>query len=187
VPPTYLRRIYMSMSISAVGNVNLGSFDPSKMASMVASKMMSDLDPNNTGKVSKDHFISTLTSKGVSVGDATKMYNSIDTKGNGYITKSDIESAVKSGSLKPPAGGPPGGAAQGPGGAGAGGGPGGAGAASQTVSSKSSQSYAPADTNQDGTVSPEEAAVYALKHSSDASSVSKSATNVKNRGVDVWV
>ena len=34
----------MSISINAVGSVGLSGFDPSKMASMMASKMMSDLD-----------------------------------------------------------------------------------------------------------------------------------------------
>ena len=68
------------MSISPVGNGSGGGFDPSKMASKIASKMMSDLDPNNTGTVTKDQFISGLAAKGVSSADATKMYDAIDTK-----------------------------------------------------------------------------------------------------------
>ena len=108
----------MTISISAVGSGGSGGFDTSKMASMMASKMMSDLDPNSTGKVTKDQFVSALESKGVSEADATKMYSSIDTKNTGSITKSDIETAIKNGNLKPPSGGPRGG----PGGAGASGG-----------------------------------------------------------------
>jgi Ca2+-binding EF-hand superfamily protein len=157
----------MSISIGSVTSGGSSSFDPSKMASKIASKMMSDLDPNNTGKVTKDQFISALTTKGVSSTDATKMYESIDTKGSGSITKSDIETAVKNGNLKPPSGGPQGGS----GGAGsarksggAGGAAGGAGGASS-----SSKTYDAADTNQDGVVSAQEAAVYALKHASDSS------------------
>lgn len=173
----------MSMSVNAAASGNMQGFDPSKMASRMASKMMSDLDPSNSGTVTKDKFISTLTAKGVSSADATKMYDSIDTKKTGSITKSDIESAIKSGSLKPPAGGPSGGAGRphGPGG------PGGSTGASQAGSSTSAKSYEAADTNQDGTVSSEEAALYALKHPSDQSSGSKPSTNVLGTNIDTKV
>jgi len=157
----------MSMSISSIGSGS-GGFDPSKMASMMASKMMSDLDPNNTGKVTKDQFVSGLTAKGVSTADATKMYDSIDTKKTGSITKSDIETAIKNGNLKPPSGGPQGGprGAGGPGGSGKSGGPGGGGASGTGGASNSSQTYAAADTNKDGVVSAQEAAIYAISHPS---------------------
>ena len=156
----------MSMSISSVGNGSGGGFDPSKMASVMASRMMKDLDPNNTGKVSKDQFVSGLTAKGVSTADATNMFDSIDTNKTGSITKSDIESAIKNGNLKPPSGGPQGGprGAGGPGGPGKSGGPGGAGGGGGA--SKTSQTYAAADTNKDGVVSPQEAAIYAISHPS---------------------
>ena len=157
----------MSMSISSIGSGS-GGFDSSKMASMMASKMMSDLDPNNTGKVTKDQFVSGLTAKGVSTADATKMYDSIDTKKTGSITKSDIETAIKNGNLKPPSGGPQGGprGAGGPGGSGKSGGPGGGGASGTGGASNSSQTYAAADTNKDGVVSAQEAAIYAISHPS---------------------
>jgi hypothetical protein len=153
----------MSISISAIGNGGSGGFDISKMASMMASKMMSDLDPNNTGKVTKDQFMSALESKGVSSADATKMYSSIDTKGSGSITKSDIETAVKNGNLKPTSGGPPRG---GPGGASA---PGGAGKAGGSATT-STKTYDKEDLNQDGTVTSTEALVYELKHPDTTSS-----------------
>jgi hypothetical protein len=163
----------MSISISSVASGGSSSFDPSKMASMMATKMMNDLDPNNTGKVTKDQFISTLTAKGVSLTDATKMYDSIDTKGSGSITKSDIETAIKNGNLKPPSGGPQGGprGASGPGRAGGPGGAGKSGGASGASggaggASSSTQTYDPADTNKDGVVSAQEAAIYAIKRSS---------------------
>jgi hypothetical protein len=145
------------MSISPVVAGSGGGFDPSKMASKIASKMMSDLDPNNTGKVTKDQFVSGLTAKGISSADATKMFDAIDTNKTGSIGKSDIETAVKNGKLKPPSDGPQAGPrkAGGPGGPGK---PGGAGNAST--------SYAAADTNQDGVVSVQEAAIYAIKHPS---------------------
>jgi len=129
---------------------------------------MSDLDPNNTGKVTKDQFVSGLTAKGVSTADATKMYDSIDTKKTGSITKSDIETAIKNGNLKPPSGGPQGGprGAGGPGGSGKSGGPGGGGASGTGGASNSSQTYAAADTNKDGVVSAQEAAIYAISHPS---------------------
>jgi Ca2+-binding EF-hand superfamily protein len=148
------------MSINSINSSSsaMMGFDPSKMASMMATKMMSDLDPNNTGKVSKDQFVSALTAKGVSSADATKMFSSIDTKGTGSITKSDIETAIKNGNLKPPSG-----ASGGPGGSGAPGGPSGAGGAGG-ASSSTKKTYDAADTNQDGVVSPQEKAIYALKH-----------------------
>ena len=166
----------MSMSINSISSGSSSGVDPSKMASMMASKMMSELDPNNTGKVSKDQFVSGLTAKGVSTADATKMYDAIDTKKTGRIGKSDIETAIKSGNLKPPSGGPQGGApagprgAGGPGGSGKTGGPGGAGGAAGA--SNSSQTYAAADTNKDGVVSGQEAAVYAISHPSVVASES---------------
>ena len=162
----------MSMSISSVGSGSSGGFDPSKMASMMASKMMSDLDPNNTGKVTKDQFISGLTAKGVSTADATKMYDAIDTKKTGSISKSDIESAIKNGSLKPPSGGPHGGprGSGGPGGSGKSGGAAGAGGTGGANSP--SQTYTAADTNKDGVVSAQEAAVYAMSHPSTSTTES---------------
>ena len=157
----------MSISINSVGSGSGGGFDPSRMASMAANRMMDDLDPNHTGKVTKDQFVSGLTAKGVSTADATKMYDAIDTQKTGSITKSDIETAIKSGNLKPPSGAPQGGpqGAGGPGGAGKPGGPGGAGGTGGNGGAgNSSQSYAAADTNKDGVVSVQEAAIYAISH-----------------------
>ncbi|WP_347986661.1 EF-hand domain-containing protein [Methylomonas sp. AM2-LC] len=147
--------------------------------------MMSDLDPNNTGKVSKDQFVSALTAKGVSSTDATKMFSSIDTKGTGSITKSDIETAIKNGNLKPPSGGSgaPGGSG-GPGGSGAPGGAGGAGGAAGTSSSSTNKTYDAADTNQDGVVSPQEKSIYASKHP-NVSTTESSNTNQSNLGNNV--
>jgi Ca2+-binding EF-hand superfamily protein len=167
----------MSMAIKPAGSGPAQGIDPSKMAS----KMMRDLDPDNSGSVNKDKFVSTLTDKGVSSADATKMYESIDTKKTGSITKSDIASAINSGSLKPPAGGPP------PGGAGrahgAGGGrPGGSEGAGEA--SSSSETYEAADVNKDGTVSAEEALLYSLKSESSAS---KPATDALGKNVDTKV
>ena len=159
----------MSLSISPAGIGSGGGFDPSKMASKMASRMMGDLDPNNTGKVTKDQFVSELTAKGVSSADAAKMFDSIDSKKTGSIGKSDIEAAIKNGNLKPPSGGPRGaGKPGGPGGAAGAGKPrgsGGAGGAGKSGgSSSTSTKYAAADTNQDGVVSDQEALVYSLKH-----------------------
>ena len=154
------------MSISSINTtvVSGGSgFNPSKMASKMAEKMISDFDPNNTGKVTKDQFMSGLTAKGVSTADATKIYNSIDTKGTGSITKSDIETAIKNGNLKPPSGGPQGA-------------PGGA--------SSSSKTYDAADTNKDGVVSAQEALIYALKQSK-ASATENSKTDPSKLGNNV--
>ena len=167
----------MSTSINAVGSGGSGGFDTSKMASMMASKMMSDLDPNNTGKVTEDQFVSALESKGVSAADATKMYGSIDTKGTGSITKSDIETAIENGNLKPPSGGSRGS----PGGAGA---PGGAGKTGGSATS-STKTYEKEDINQDGTVTPAEELVYELKHPAVTSSDNKTSTQQPGGNVDV--
>jgi hypothetical protein len=144
------------MSISPVVSGSGSGVDPSKMASKMASKMMGELDPNNIGKVTKEQFVSGLAAKGVSSADATKMFDTIDTNKTGSIGKADIETAIKNGELKPPSGAQGGSRkAGGPGGAGK---PGGA--------SKTSTNYAAADTNQDGVVSVQEAAIYAMKHPS---------------------
>ena len=165
----------MTTSINSVTGRGSGNFDPSDMASKMASRMMKDLDPNDTGSVSKDQFVSKLSDKGVSSTEATAMIDSIDTKKSGSITKADIESSIKSGSLKPPAGGPPGGA-KGPRGAG---GPGGGAGAST-----SSQSYDAADTDKDGVVSSLEAAIYAISHPS-ASNTDSTKTDPSKLGQNV--
>jgi Ca2+-binding EF-hand superfamily protein len=167
------------MSISPVVKGSDGGFDPSKMSSKIASKMMSDLDPNNTGKVTKDQFISGLTAKGISSADATKMFDAIDASKTGSIDKSDIETAIKNGKLKPPSDAPQSGPrkAGGPGGAGK---PGGGG--------NTSTAYAAADTNQDGVVSVQEAAIYAMKHPSASTSDSTQTDSSKlGKNVDKLV
>lgn len=167
----------MSISISSVAGGSSSSFDPSNMATKMAAKMMNDLDPNNTGKVTKEQFISALTAKGVSSADATKMYDSIDTKGSGSITKSDIETSIKNGNLKPPSADQQGGA---PSGAGKSGGAG--------DTSSSSQTYEAADTNKDGVVSAQEAAIYAIKHPSGSTTQSANTDQSKlGKNVDRMV
>jgi Ca2+-binding EF-hand superfamily protein len=129
------------------------------MASKLASKMLGELDANQDGSIDKKEFVTGMTTKGVSVADAGKMFDAIDTKKAGAINKSDIETAVKSGALKPPPGGAPSGAGGKPPPGGGGGGGGG-----------SSQSYDAADTNKDGTVSAQEALLYSMKHPSNTKS-----------------
>jgi hypothetical protein len=150
----------------------------------MASKMMKELDPNNTGKVTRDQFVTGLTAKGVSTADATKMYDSIDTKKTGSIAKSDIEAAIKNGNLAPPSGAPQGGprGAGGLGKAGKSGGPSGAGGPGGA--GNSSQTYAAADTNKDGVVSVQEAAIYALSHPS-AVATKSTKTDPSNLGQNV--
>lgn len=169
----------MSISVSNTAVVSRSSnFNPSTMTSNMASKMMSDLDPNNTGKVTKDQFISSLTGKGVSTTDATKIYSSIDAKGTGSITKSDIETAIKTGNLKPPSGGPqgkpPSGGPQG----------GASGAGTPSGASSSSKSYAAADTNEDGVVSAQETLIYDMKQST-ASTTENTKTDPSKLGNNV--
>jgi hypothetical protein len=133
------------------------------MASRIASKMMTDLDANKDGGIDKKEFVTGLTSKGVSAEDAGKMFDAVDTRKTGSIDKADIESAVKSGALKPPAGGRPPGGPRGPS---AGGG--------------NAQSYDPADTNKDGTVTAQEALLYSMKHPSNPKLQSTDPGNLGN-------
>ncbi len=179
------------MSISPVRSTNGGAFDPSQMASAMASKMMKQLDPINTGKVTKEQFISGMEAKGVSSAEATQVYDSIDTQKTGNIGKSDIEAAIKSGNLKPPPGGPQGGPPRPgpPGGPGKEGGPGGPDGANRSDSANSSSiTYASADTNEDGVVSVQEAATYAVKHPSKSATDSTQTDMSKlGRNVDKLV
>jgi len=177
------------MSISAVGNSSASSINPdssnsnmANMAAAIASNMVSNLDTSGDGKVSKDEFVQGLTSKGVSSTDATKMFDSIDKNKTGSITKSDISSAIQSGTIALPQ--PPQGGAGGPKGTSAPpqrGGSAGSGSSSivelssaasskstsgTSSSSSSSKNYAKADANQDGVVTNVEQMVYDLSHPS---------------------
>jgi Ca2+-binding EF-hand superfamily protein len=160
------------MSVARVGNAGaVESTDPSKMASKVAAKMMSELDTSKDGNLDRNEFVSGLTAKGVSATDAGKMFDAIDTKKKGSITTADIESAVKSGAVKPPAGGAP---------------RAGSGKPPSGGSAGSSTSYDPADTNQDGTVTAQEALLYSMKHLSSTNS-QKSALAKLGSNVDKLV
>lgn len=146
----------MSISVASVGTPrHAEGVDPSKMAAKIASKMMRDLDTNKDGSLDKNEFVTGLSAKGVPANAAEKMFDTIDTKKTGSINTADLESAVKSGAIKPPQGGrPPGGRGGPPAGGGGG----------------SSQSYDPADTNKDGSVSAQEATLYSMKHPSNTNS-----------------
>lgn len=157
----------MAISISGrTSGAASHAFDPSKIAARVASKaaakMMSELDSNQDGSVSRDEFVAGLTSNGVSVDAAGKLFDTIDVRKVGSIGKSDIESAIKSGAMPPPPPERPAGGGRRAGGGGSEG-PGRAGASDAAAS----PGFAPADTNKDGTVSVEEAAIYRAKHPAD--------------------
>jgi hypothetical protein len=160
----------MTTAISGVsGGAGAISFDPAKGAARIANKVFGEMDADKDGKVKKEEFVSGLESKGVSADDAAKQFDAIDKQKTGSITKTDLETAIKSGDFAPPKpteGGAP--AAQGgskPQGAGGGGGAGGAGAASSTT-----KTYEAADTNEDGTVSQQEELVYSISHPSESAS-----------------
>jgi hypothetical protein len=146
------------MSISAIGSSSVsGGFDISK----IASKIVKDLDANGDGTIDKAEFTKGMTAKGMSADEASKKFDSIDTKKTGKITQSDIETDLKTNA---PKGHPPSGGAKGPppsGGAGKSGG----------TSSNSSTKYDVRDTNKDGTVSAMEELVYEFKNA--AQSISK--------------
>ncbi|USX26634.1 EF-hand domain-containing protein [Oxalobacteraceae bacterium OTU3CINTB1] len=160
----------MTTAISGIsGSASAPAFDPAKGAARIANKVFGEMDADKDGKVKKEEFVSGLASKGVSADDAAKQFDAIDQQKTGSITKSDLETAIKSGDFAPPKpteGGAP--AAQGggkPQGAGGGGGAGGAGAASSAT-----KTYEAADTNEDGTVSQQEQLVYSISHPSEGAS-----------------
>ena len=159
----------MSISMSAIASGGAAAVDPSKVASRIASKMIKDFDTNKDGSLDKQEFVAGLTAKGISADEAGKQFDAIDTKKTGSITKADIETAIKSGVITPPPTG-----ARPVGGAGHAGGRGAAGGADTTLS------YDPADTNQDGTVSPQEALVYGLSHQAKASAVTTDPAKLGN-------
>jgi hypothetical protein len=155
------------------------SFDPSKHAARLASKVFSDMDTDTDGSVTKDEFVKGLESKGVSSEDATKQYQAIDKEGTGSITKDDLESAIKSGDFKPPrpqggAGGPQGGGAP----------QGGSGGASSVSSSGSTKTYEAADKNEDGTVTQQEQLVYDMAQAAKSASTG-STTSAASLGNNV--
>ena len=157
----------MTTAISGVsGGAGAISFDPAKGAARLANKVFGDMDADKDGKVKKEEFVSGLESKGVSAEDAAKQFDAIDKQKTGSITKTDLETAIKSGDFAPPKpaeGGAP--SAQGggkPQGAGGGGG--------ASAASSATKTYEAADTNEDGTVSQQEELVYSISHPSEGAS-----------------
>lgn len=166
------------MAISITGGASgsgLEKLAPAKMASRVASKMMSELDTNQDGSVSKDEFVSGLTSNGVSADAAGKMFDVIDVHKAGVINKSDLETAIRSGAVKVPSQRPLSRVVKGT-------------AANDTSGTSGTgniqpvRNFAPADSNKDDSVSAQEAALYGLKHPAntamDATDAAKIGQNV---------
>lgn len=164
-------------SLSSSTAASATTFDPSKAASRLATKVFSEMDADTDGSVTKDEFVKGLESKGVSSEDATKQYQAIDKEGTGSITKSDLESAIKNGDFKPQRQ-----KSGGEGGTQSVGGAGGAGGTSATASSSSTKTYEAADKNEDGTVTEQEQLVYdraqAAKSSASTTSADKLGNNV---------
>ena len=154
----------MTTAISGISaSASAPAFDPAKGAARLANKVFGEMDADKDGKVKKEEFVSGLESKGVSAEDAAKQFDAIDKQKTGAITKSDLETAIKSGDFAPPKpteGGAP--AAQ------AGGKPQGAGGAG--AASSATKTYEAADTNEDGTVSQQEQLVYSISHPSESAS-----------------
>jgi Ca2+-binding EF-hand superfamily protein len=153
----------MSSSISAIKSGRAPTADPAARASRIAAKMVKELDANQDGSINKKEFVTGLAAKGVSAEDAAKQFDAIDTQKTGSIGKAEISTAIQSGALKPPPGGRPagGGEVGGERGGGKSGAAGAAGGAAQ-------KTYDPADTNQDGKVSEQEAVVYSQKQAQHA-------------------
>jgi len=168
---------YSALNAAVSGTSGSGgrpAFDPAKAAAHGAQRFMKTYDANEDGSVSKDEFVTGMQVKGVSEADATKTYAALDKAGSGSITKADVESALKSGDVKPTdLGGtrpPP------PNGGGYDGPPPSASGNPSAVS----QQYDPADTDQDGTVSVQESVTYAASQQTAAA-----ATDPTNLGTQV--
>jgi hypothetical protein len=155
------------------------------MASSMATKIVKELDTDQSGSVSKSEFVSGATAKGISATDASTKFDSIDIKKTGSISRSDIETDIKSsvpkdgaapsGGAKPPSGAkgaPPAGGGQ-------------AGSASTSTSSSSTKSYDKADANKDGTVSAVEQLLYSIKHPDVTSSSDKTSAQSLGNTIDV--
>ena len=175
----------MTTAISGISNASstgATSFDPAKGAARLATKVFGDMDADKDGKVKKDEFVSGLQSKGVSADDAAKQFDAIDTQKNGSITKTDLETAIKSGTFAPPRPAEGASAAQGSGkpqGGGGGGGGSAVGGAGGAGASSAAKTYEAADTNEDGSVSQQEELVYSISHPSEsASDASKIGGNI---------
>lgn len=155
------------MAISGVGSS--GGFDATKFAASIVKK----LDSNKDGSLDKAEFVKGLTAQGVSEEDAGKRFDRIDSQKAGKITQMDIATDIKANAGKdgPPKGAPPAGKPP------AGGPPPAGGKQSASASSQSSdtQTYDKQDTNQDGTVSTQEALLYEIKHPTDTTGSSQSA------------
>jgi len=154
----------------------------------MATKIVKELDTDQSGSVSKSEFISGVTAKGIAATDASAKFDNIDTKKTGSISQLDIETNIKSsvpkdgaapsGGAKPPSG------AKGAPPAGSGGG-GQASSSSSSSSSSSTKSYDKADANEDGTVSEVEQLVYSLKHPDATSSSGKTSAQSLGNTIDV--
>jgi Ca2+-binding EF-hand superfamily protein len=146
------------MSISSIGSSR--GFDSSQMAA----KMVKDLDTNNDNTLSKAEFVDGLKSKGVAQADAEKMFSSLDTKGTGKVTQTDIEASIKK--MGDQGGAPPsGGGAQG------------------KAKSDDSKVYDEKDTNKDGVVSALEELAYNLTHIQNTNKDQKSSANENDAGL----
>jgi Ca2+-binding EF-hand superfamily protein len=147
------------MSISGIGSQS--GYNPTEMAAQFFKKA----DANGDGGIDKAEF-KTMLSQGpggqTGTVDTDKMFSEMDTDGNGTISQTENENAMKKMGGQggaPPSGPPPGGM-----------GGGGAQKSGTTGdSSSSSGTYDVKDANKDGKVSLEEELAYALKHPSSGS------------------
>ncbi|MBN9661866.1 MAG: EF-hand domain-containing protein [Acidobacteria bacterium] len=142
-----------------------------RMSEKVVDRMFKKVDTNQDGQITKDELAQALASgnpktdrsgKKLSVDD---FFQALDTAGKGYITKEDAAAGLDAMAQKlaESKSNRSGEAHHGRGGGG-GHASGGGTATGGTGSTTDTTSYDPRDTNQDGTVSEQEAAAYAATH-----------------------
>lgn len=203
-------------SIGAIGGSNYVTAQPVRRAerpdiAQTAKKLFSALDTTGQGFIQKADLqnafkqsSSTANPASSSSDSVDDLFSALDTDNNGKVTQQEFTDSLQrlagrdaqpSPGMAPPGGGmggpggtpPPGGGMGGPGGAPPpGGGMLGAQAPSGAASSKTSgltTSFDPADTNQDGTVSLQEALAYAQSNANanSASSTDGQSANASNR------
>lgn len=191
-------------SIGAIGGSNYVTAQPVRRAerpdvAQTAKKLFSALDTSGQGFIQKADLqnafkqsSSTANPTGISSGGVDDLFSALDGDNDGKVTQQEFTDSLQqlaAGRDAQPSPGmvPPGGGMGGPGGAPP---PSGGGLGTQALggstSSKTSgptTSFDPADTNQDGTVSLQEALAYAQSNanSNSASSTDGQSANTSNR------
>jgi hypothetical protein len=166
------------MAIGAIGSsgqASIGQANANAMRQKMAEKLLSAMDTDKSGSVSKEEFVAfgeKLKAQGPAAGGSAapvmpssdELFGSADANGDQSLSVDELSSMMaqaetqgRAGGVRggPPPGGPPPGGPP-PGGA--------SGSSKESSSSSSSKTTDPADANKDGTVSAAEKLIYSMTH-----------------------